>query len=157
MQFAASIGHVDTTLSSFTRLVQAHTLVSPDAGLDARAAGMRLINLLSPDTDKGKSAKAELVQSLADAISSAPAEHVMLLRNLSLTGFASLQPVWSATATWMTAQLVKGGGQAGALLPAVAASHDANEAISEWRSAIKEGSLKLAARQPRIFAAAFWG
>lgn len=155
-KFAASIGHVDTSLHSFTLLAQAQSLVSPGVGIDALAAGMRLINLLSPDPNKGKSAKADLVRSLADAISSAPTEHVMLLRNLSLKGFASLQPVWSATATWMTAQFVKDG-QAGALLPVVAASHDANEAISEWRSAIKEGALKLAARQPRIFAAAFWG
>lgn len=157
MQFAISIGHVDTTLSSFTRLVQAQALMSPEAGFDALAAGMRLINLLSPDPDKGKSAKAEFVRSLAEAISSASAEQVMLLRNLSLSGFASLQPVWRAIATWMSAQLVEGGGQAGALLPVVAASYDAKEAISDWRSAIKEGGLKLAGRRPRIFAAAFWG
>lgn len=156
MQFATSIGHVDTTLSSFTRLVQAQALVSSEAGFDALAAGMRLINLLSPDPDKGKSAKAELVRSLAEAISSASAEQVMLLRNLSLSGFASLQPVWRAIATWMSAQFVEGGGQAGALLPLVAASYDAKEAISDWRSAIKGGGLKLAARRPRIFAAAFW-
>jgi hypothetical protein len=157
VQFASSIGHIDTTLASFTRLVQAEMLLSQGPSFDALAAGMRLVNLLSPNADKGKTAKAELVQSLAHAIASARADQIMLLRNLSLPGFASLQPIWHEIGHWMETRSLAGDGQYGELLPIVVARNDAKEAILDWRVAIKKGGLALAARQPRKFAAAFWG
>lgn len=152
--FAEHIGSVGTTLQSLPRLVEARRLLRPGADLAELAAGLRLINLLSPDPAHGRVAKAGFVDATASAVASASAEQVMLLRNLSLGGFADLRSVWIAVTEWMGTCPIDGNEPA--LLTMIIASDRPSEAIPEWRAAIIAGGGALTGARLQKFAKAFW-
>ncbi|KQO64085.1 hypothetical protein ASF22_21600 [Methylobacterium sp. Leaf87] len=152
--FAASIGHVDTTLQSLPRLVEARRLLQSGADLTELAAGLRLINLLSPDPAQGRGAKAGFVDATASVVASSSAEQVMLLRNLSLEGFNDLKALWVAVTKWMAFYPINS--REPALLATIVASNRPSEAIQEWRSAILAGGGAIEGARLKQFAEAFW-
>lgn len=154
-EFAARIGCGDVSLASFSHLVQAYDLITAGPHFDNLAAGMRLINLLSQEPEKGATSKAETAGLLADLIATATSKQIMGLRNFSLPGFLNLRGIWDATASWMEGQALSDGAL-GDLIPIISASHIPGEAIAEWRSAIIQGGRALAARKPKAYARAFW-
>jgi len=86
----------------------------------------------------------------------ATAAQMMSLRNFSLAGFSTLQPVWEAAERWMETQDASASTEVVELTRIIAASHNPGEAIADWRMAITRGGRAMASVQPTRFAMAFW-
>ncbi|MGU3316983.1 effector-associated domain EAD1-containing protein [Sphingomonas sp. M6A6_1c] len=155
MRLATDIGHHSANLASFAHLVHAQTLLAGPARLDALAAAMRLVNLLSSDPVEGRSSKGRIVAATVTAIADADAAGIMQFRNLSLDGFADLTPVWTAITGWMAKRELRAG-EIPDLLQMILASQDERQAVAQWRAAVASGARELARSRAKPFAAAVW-
>ncbi len=153
--FASNLGTDDIDLSTFPRLVKAYELMDAEPSFNALVAGMRLMAFLSPQAEAGQTLKTNKVDQLARMIIHATPEQIMSLRNLTLTGYASLRPIWEAITAWMGAGTMNER-TPDELIPIIAASHAPNEAIVEWQSAIVRGGLLFASQLTKDFARTFW-
>ena len=155
IQFMQQMEVKPATFSDLRLAEQAYLLHIAEPTLERRVGVTRLIEKLSPDSDVGSNGKDLLVRRLCDALSGAPAEEILRLRNVQLSAFPAPERVWKALEGW-----VAGNGYARdqdvAILSVLEDATTGDAAVEDWRGAIRNG-LAVAARSVKsCFPRAFW-
>jgi hypothetical protein len=156
LSFADEIGAETTAFSELPLLEQAYRLNTdaPDT-IGNTIAAVRLVERLSPESTRGTSGKADLIQRLVHQLQTATTDDVLTLRNLDMQGFEHAQAVWTQLATW-TGDNAFPAEQDRSFTTVVRDATHPSKSTRQWREAVLEG-LRRAARAPGpVFARAMW-
>jgi GTPase-associated protein 1, N-terminal domain type 1/Effector-associated domain 1 len=155
-KFAAEIGSRSLKLRELPLLGHAYRLMKGESDtLDNTIAAVRLVDRLSPDQTEGAAKKTSLLRQLTNHLKSADPQQILLLRNLTLSGFTETTTVWEAVARWVsTAVEVDRNDEA--MTSIVTEAMVEKDAVDEWRYGIRKG-LSTVAKVPSVyFAQAVW-
>jgi len=94
-QLASQLGVTPKSTTDLIRLNLADTLLSGST-FENVLAGFRLVQTMPPDVGADLSGRANIVARLSHLLAAEPLQSVMLLRNVTDAGFASIEALWQA-------------------------------------------------------------
>jgi GTPase-associated protein 1, N-terminal domain type 1/Effector-associated domain 1 len=152
---AEGLGLEIRTFKELSRLERLHALLSGGESFDDVLAAIRLADGISNQPRFGATIKNKLIDRFTALISGAGCKQLMLMRNLSLSGFVNTQHLWSAVEL-----LISNFGFAPAddsdLMEMVAASVDEDLAFPPWRAAVTAGISTAARLDKPAISKAIW-
>jgi hypothetical protein len=155
LALAQDLGLEIQTLRDLSRLERLHALLSGGKSFDDLLAAIRLADGLANQPTLGASIKDKLIGRFTAMIPGAGCKQLLLMRNLTLSGFANTRSLWSAVEL-----LVSNLGFAPAddsdLVEMVTASVDENLALPPWRAAVAAGLSTAARRDESAISQAIW-
>lgn len=155
LAFARKFGADVSRLSQLPLLERCHTLLSSERGIDDTLAGFRLLNALSPNPLLGPEAKKRLVDNIARQLPNATPQQILLTRNLSVAGFATISLIWDTIATWM-AQWHFGSDHDLEMLSIIESTVSEAYAVPPWRQAIRAGFVTAVHADTQAVALSIW-
>lgn len=156
LRFAREIGaHLDH-FTDLPLLERAYELgASSNPSFDDCVSVLRLVERLSPAPDVGAAGKAKLLEGLTSRLPAAAVAGVLLLRNLSTTGFPTANTVWTSLESWAAANKFAQADDP-AMLSAIDDALSASTAVESWRRAVLAGVVAAARSTSSEFSGAFW-
>lgn len=153
LALAEGLGLEVHTLRELSKLERLHTFVSGGGSFDDLLAAIRLVDGLSNQPTLGASIKDKLLSQFKTLIPGASCKQLLLMKNLSLSGFANTQSLWSAVEL-LVSSLRMSPADDSDLMEIVSASVDGELALPGWRAAVTAGLSTAAYRDsPAIFQA----
>lgn len=153
LALAESLGLEVHTLRELSKLERLHSFVSGGGSFDDLLAAIRLVDGLSNQPTLGASIKDKLLSQFKTLIPSASCKQLLLMKNLSLSGFANTQSLWSAVELLVSSLGISPTDDSD-LMEIVSASVDGELALPGWRAAVTAGLSTAAYRDsPAIFQA----
>lgn len=154
--FIEAIGADLTEFNDLPLLEQAYRFAALEPHtIDNSIAGVRLVERLSPRSNRGAKLKAELLDRVVGGLESANAIEVLSLRNLTVDGFEQSSRLWSALERWaMTNSFVPD--EDSSFRSVLANVTDASEGSEDWRGGLRAGLSGAARAGSKTLAAAFW-
>lgn len=155
IEFMQDLGLKPRSFPDLRLVEQAYRLNTSEPTVEHRAAVVRLVEKLSPDSNVNKGGKDVLVRRLCEVISVARPDEILLLRNLQLTAFRPPSRVWRAIKGWMAeSSFVQS--QDVELLSVIKDATTSDAAVEEWQTAILDGLTIAAGSVKSSFPSAFW-
>lgn len=155
LSLAADLGLEVHTLSDLSRFERLHALLSGGESFVDFLTAVRLADGLSNQPACGVYIKEKLISRLTGLIPRVSCEQLLLMKNLTLAGFANTGPMWSAVEN-----AVSNIGflpvEDNSSVEMIAASIDENLAVPPWRSAVKAGLSNAALRDEPVLSKAIW-
>ncbi|MGM5034949.1 effector-associated domain EAD1-containing protein [Tardiphaga sp. 803_E3_N1_3] len=155
-RFAAGIGASLDTFDLLRLVEQAYLLATgkPDT-MERLVSVVRLVQHISPDSNKGEKEKRVIVERLTAALRGARPQEILTLRNLSVSGFATGDLIWQEIERWFEQSNYPAEAD-GDLVQAVIDAIVLEEAQLNWRDAAKRGLERSSREVSGDFPSAFW-
>ncbi|MFN3735267.1 effector-associated domain EAD1-containing protein [Comamonas testosteroni] len=145
LALAGDIGVALTTVKDLSRIARLHDLLADKGEFDDLVWAVRLVDGLSTDPKFGAAIKSALLNKLVVLVAGASVEHMLIMRNLLLAGFAKAEHLWSAVEHAVSTFKFESADDA-KLSDLAQAAVDVDLAFAPWRCAVTAGLL-AAARQ----------
>ena len=133
------------SLKTFIRLERLNSLISGNENFDSLLNALRLIDGLSKEPKIGKKLKTSLVSKVSALIPKATPKQLLVMRNLTLSGFFDTESMW-ATVENRVSNLDFGEVNDDDLGSLFLSSVNPDLAISDWRETI-QAALEIAAQK----------
>lgn len=153
LSLAKELGVEVHTLRELSRLEWLHKILSVGTSFDDLLAAVRMINGLSKQSTFGTEIKDRLLSQFTQLVSHANCKQLLLMKNLSLSGFADSQSLWSAVERSVSILRMLPADD-NDLIEIILASADEKIVVPEWRTTVTSGLSRAAYRDsPDIFQA----
>lgn len=155
LALAGDLGVALTTVKDLGRIERLHSLLVGKGEFDDLVWAVRLVDGLSADPKVGAATKGTLLNKLVALVASAGVNHMLVMRNLLLTGFAKAEQLWSAVEHAVSAFKFESADDA-ELSDLAQAAVNADLAFAPWRGAVTAGLLAAAQKDGAPIFKATW-
>lgn len=155
LALAQDLGLEIQTLRDLSRLERLHALLSGGKSFDELLAAIRLADGLANQPMLGASIKDKLIGGFTAVIPSAGCKQLLLMRNLTLSGFTNTRSLWSAVEL-LVSNLGFAPVDDSDLVEMVTALVDENLALPPWRAAVAAGLSTVVHRDESAIFQAIW-
>lgn len=155
LTFGRSLGADLRSVGVLSRLHRTKTLAEEGRTFGDLVGAVRLVDTLSPNDKEGALFKASLMQRLCSALQGCSAGDILMVRNLSFSGFSRPGSFWEGIQRWWSGPGLAPGDDrtVAAILEAAA---DEGGATEPWRDAVFAGIQTAARNGGAAFALAAW-
>lgn len=155
LALASDLGVELKTVKDLSLIERLHAFLAGKGEFDELVAAVRLVDGLSADPKVGANIKSALVDKLVVLVAGASVKHMLVMRNLLLTGFSKSEQLWSAVEHAASNFSFASSDDAESVDLAQAAV-DTDLAFAPWRSAVTAGLLAAARKDGAPIFKAIW-
>ncbi|WP_417447385.1 hypothetical protein [Kangiella sp.] len=143
------------SLTILSKLERLNTLISDDKDVDRLLGALRLIDGLSKNPELGKDLKTSLVSKFSTLIPKVTPKQLLVIRNLTLSGFNNTEGLWNAVENRISS-LDFGEVDDDDLSNLFLCSVNPDLAIHDWRESIQAALKTVAHKKPSALFRGIW-